>query len=256
MKEDTRWMLAAGTGLVLLSSALYAAHYLLFHDLHHIMVFGLHELAFVPLEVLVVTLIIDRMLESREKERRREKLNMVIGTFFSSAGTPLLGMLVQADPCIGSLRERLVVRDSWKKDTFSSVKEILGKYDCGVEIDRVDLGAVRDFLTKNQDFLLRLEENPMIFEHESFTDLILAISHLAEELKARKNLSTLPGDDTSHLAIDLRRVYSRLIPEWLRYMEYLQGQYPYLFHLAMRTNPFDPAASVVIGSAAQPPDFS
>lgn len=250
MKEDTRWLLTVGTGLVLLSLALYATHYLLFHDLHHIMVFGLHELAFVPLEVLVVTLIIDRMLESRERERRKEKLNMVIGTFFSTAGTPLLRMLVRADPCIGTLRERLVVRDNWKKENFTAVKEMLGTYDCGVEIGRVDLGAVRDFLLKNQDFLLRLEENPMIFEHESFTDLILAISHLAEELKARESLDGLPNDDTGHLAIDLKRVYSRLIPEWVRYMEYLQGHYPYLFHLAMRRNPFDSAASVVIGKAA------
>ena len=247
MKEDTRWLLTVGTGLVLLSLALYITHYLLFHDLHHIMVFGLHELAFVPLEVLVVTLIIDRMLESRERERRKEKLNMVIGTFFSTAGTPLLRMLVQADPCIGTLRESLVIRDSWKKENFTAVKEMLGVYECGVEIDRVDLGAVRDFLMKNQDFLLRLEENPMIFEHESFTDLILAISHLAEELKARESLEGLPKDDTAHLAIDLKRVYSRLIPEWVRYMEYLQGHYPYLFHLAMRRNPFDSQASVVIG---------
>jgi hypothetical protein len=29
-------------------------------------------------------------------------------------------------------------------------------------------------------------------------------------------------------------------------MEYLRDNYPYLFSLAMRKNPFDPAASVVI----------
>ena len=37
-------------------------------------------------------------------------------------------------------------------------------------------------------FFLRLVENPMVFEHETFTDLILAINHLDEELKARDNL--------------------------------------------------------------------
>ena len=61
------------------------------------------------------------------------------------------------------------------------------------------------------------------------------------------NLSRLPKDDRGHLAIDFKRVYSRLIPEWLHYMEYLQTQYPFLFHLAMRKNPFDLSASVVIG---------
>lgn len=247
MKEETRWKLAAGVGLVLLSLALYATHYLLFNDLHHIMVFGLHELAFIPIEVLVVTLIIDELLAMREKKQRMEKLNMVIGTFFSTLGTPLLAQLVRADPCIDTLRQRLVVQNSWKKNDFLEMKKVMQEYSCGVDIGKIDLVAARDFFLKNEEFLLRLVENPMVFEHESFTDLILALSHLTEELKARDNLSGLPTDDRGHLAVDFQRVYSRLIPEWLRYMEYLQADYPFLFHLAMRKNPFDASASVIIG---------
>jgi hypothetical protein len=33
-------------------------------------------------------------------------------------------------------------------------------------------------------------------------------------------------------------------------MEYLRAHYPYLFSLAMRKNPFDTSASVVIGKGA------
>ena len=247
MKEETRWKLTLGAGLVVLSLALYATHYLLFHDLHHIMVFGLHELAFIPIEVLVVTLIIDGLLATREKNQRMEKLNMVIGTFFSSTGIPLLAQLIRADPCIDTLRQRLVVQTSWKEDDFSEMKKFMQEYSCSVDIDTIDLVAAREFCLKNEEFLLRLVENPMVFEHESFTDLILAFSHLTEELKARQNLSALPKDDRGHLAKDFRRVYSLLIPEWLRYMEYLQAHYPFLFHLAMRKNPFDASAAVVIG---------
>lgn len=250
MKEETRWKLTMGVGLVVLSLALYATHYLLFHDLHHIMVFGLHELAFIPIEVLVVTLIIDELLATREKNQRMEKLNMVIGTFFSTMGTSLLAQLVRADPTIDTLRQRLVVQNSWKKNDFLEMKKVMQEYSCSVDIEKIDLAAAREFCLENEEFLLRLVENPMVFEHESFTDLILAISHLTEELKARDSLSGLPKDDLGHLGVDFRRVYSRVIPEWLRYMEYLQTQYPFLFHLAMRKNPFDASASVVIGQAA------
>jgi hypothetical protein len=250
MNEDTRWKLAAGIGLLALSLGMYIIHFLIFQDFYHISIYFLGDLAFIPIEVLVVTLIIEQLLESREKKQRLEKLNMVIGTFFSTAGTPLLALLVRADPGIGAQRQRLVVRDNWKESDFAAMKEIMQDYSCGIETGRIDLDAVRDFLLKNEDFLLRLVENPMIFEHESFTDLILAVSHLTEELKARNSLSGLPAEDTGHLGIDLRRVYSRLIPEWLRYMEYLQAHYPYLFHLAMRKNPFDTSASVVIGREA------
>ena len=192
MKDDTRWKLIAGMALVTLSLALYTTHYLLFHDLHHIMVFGLHELAFIPIEVLVVTLIIDQMLESREKKQRMEKLNMVIGTFFSTTGTPLLSLLSRADPCIDTLRPSLVVRDNWTDKEFSTLKSTVGHYSCGVKEENVDLEALRAFLLSNEEFMMRLVENPMIFEHESFTDLILAISHLTEELKARGSLAPLP----------------------------------------------------------------
>jgi hypothetical protein len=247
MKEDTWWKLFAGMALVTLSLALYTAHYLIFQDAHHIIIYLLGDIAFIPLEVFVVTLIIDQMLESREKRQRMEKLNMVIGTFFSTTGTPLLSLLSRADPCIDTLRPDLVVRDSWTDRDFTALKSAVGDYTCGVQEDRVDLDALRVFLLKNEEFMMRLVENPMIFEHESFTDLILAISHLTEELKSRESLASLPPEDIIHLGGDCRRVYSLLVPEWVRYMEYLRAHYPYLFSLAMRKNPFDTSASVVIG---------
>jgi hypothetical protein len=250
MKDDTRWKLIAGMALVTLSLALYTAHFLIFQDAHHIIIYLLGDIAFIPLEVFVVTLIIDQMLESREKKQRMEKLNMVIGTFFSTTGTPLLSLLSRADPCIDTLRPDLVVRDSWTNKEFSTLKSTVGHYSCGVQEDRVDLEALRTFLLKNEEFMMRLVENPMIFEHESFTDLILAISHLTEELKSRDSLASLPPEDIIHLGGDCRRVYSLLVPEWVRYMEYLRAHYPYLFSLAMRKNPFDTSASVVIGKGA------
>jgi hypothetical protein len=103
MKEDTRWKLSVGIGLVTLSLVLYAVHYQLFHDEHHLFIFFLGDLAFVPVEVLIVSLIIDQMLQSREKQQRIEKLNMVIGTFFSNTGTQLLSLFAHADPGISAL---------------------------------------------------------------------------------------------------------------------------------------------------------
>ncbi|MFA5416062.1 MAG: hypothetical protein WC295_11250, partial [Methanoregula sp.] len=87
MKEETRWKVIVGVGLVTLSVLIYAAHYLIFQDDHHLFIFFLGDLAFIPIEVLIVTLIIDQLLAAREKRQRLEKLNMVIGMFFSSVGT-------------------------------------------------------------------------------------------------------------------------------------------------------------------------
>ena len=87
------------------------------------------------------------------------------------------------------------------------------------------------------------DQNPNLLEHDSFTDLLWAVFHLAEELAWRQDLRRLPGSDLSHLTGDIERAYTRLITEWLDYMRHLKGSYPYLFSLATRTNPFDPDAS-------------
>ncbi len=246
MKEDTRWKLIAGILLITLTLAMLTAHYLIFQDEHHLFIFFAGDLAFIPIEVLVVTLIIDQMLESREKQRRMEKLNMVIGTFFSKIGTPLLAQLVLADPAIDNIKEHVIIGADWHNEMFRDVQACLKDHSCSVSIELVDLEALKRFLTSHEDFLLRLVENPMVFEHETFTDLILAVDHLDEELKARDNLTCLPAPDLAHLAKDMQRVYSLLVPEWLKYMEYLKIHYPYLFSLAIRKNPFDQSASVVI----------
>ncbi|HHN81139.1 MAG TPA: hypothetical protein ENN11_00760 [Methanomicrobia archaeon] len=129
--------------------------YVIVHDIHHIFIYMVGDVAFVPIEVLLVTLLIHRLLH------------------------------------------------------------------------------------EERDFLVRVLENPLLLEHESFTELMQAVFHLAEELESRKDLSSLPASERSHLSLDMKRVYTRLVTQWLLYMRYLKDHYPYLFSLAMRTNPFD-----------------
>jgi hypothetical protein len=246
MKEDLRWKMFVGIGLVTLTLLLMTIQLEIFQDPSYLFPYLLADLAFIPLEVLCVTLIIDSMLTSRERQQRMEKLNMVIGIFFSRIGTPLISRFVKTDTQTRPLEEPMAAGPEWTADRFRAAHDSLAGWKCSIDPSRVDLGTLREFLLGNEDFLLRIVENPMVFEHESFTDLILAVTHLAEELKARGDLSRLPPSDIAHLKGDMERVYARLVPEWLKYMEYLQRSYPYLFSLAMRTNPFDANAKVVV----------
>jgi hypothetical protein len=49
------------------------------------------------------------------------------------------------------------------------------------------------------------------------------------------------------LAGDIKGAYVSFVTEWLEYMRHLKSDCPYLFSLALRTNPFDPKASPVAG---------
>ena len=242
----TNWQAALGVSLVGLSAVLYVFHYTLFHDVHHIFIYLVGDVAFVPIEVLLVTVIIHRLLTKREMRTRLEKLNMVIGAFFSEVGIKLLTYLSDFDPKLDAIRKSLIVESDWSDEDFMRVSMGLRDYDYRVDITKVDLEHLRDFLMGRRDFLVRLLENPSLLEHESFTDLLRAVFHLAEELEGRGGLRQLPESDYKHLAGDIKRVYVLLARAWIDYMKYLKRNYPYLFSLAMRTNPFDQEASPVV----------
>ena len=189
------------------------------------------------------------MLAKREKKIRLEKMTMVIGTFFSEVGTNLLTVFSLHDPQVNRIRDDLIITGKWTDRDFTDISKKLKKYTYGIDIVQTDLHELLTFLVGKRDFLLRLLENPVLLEHESFTQLLHAVFHLTEELGFRDDVTLLPESDIKHIAGDIERVYHLLVNQWLDYMKYLQGNYPYLFSLAMRTNPFDKSASPVISDS-------
>jgi len=57
---------------------IYIILYAIFTDPHHIFIFLIGDQAFVPIEVLLVTLIIEHLLKERERRALLHKLNRVI----------------------------------------------------------------------------------------------------------------------------------------------------------------------------------
>lgn len=186
------------------------------------------------------------MVRKRDKELRMEKVNMIVGLFYSELGGSLLKFFAEADPDIEEMARELAEASGWPEGRFATEADRLGKVAYAVDFDRVDLPGLKDFLARKGDFLLRLLENPTLLEHESFTELLRAIFHLREELLNREDLAELPAPDRKHLSLDVLRVYGQIVRYWVVYMGYLKKNYPYLFSLAMRTNPFDKTASVIV----------
>ena len=189
---------------------------------------------------------IESMIDERERKTRIEKLNMIIGTFFSEIGTKILRTMISHDPDIDEIRAVLIVTNNWSDEEFARARSVLENHNYNLDSCDVSMEDLHRFLSDNKGFLLAMLENPQLIEHDSFTPLLQALYHLAEELNARECLTSLPKTDCAHLSGDLNRVYRLLTIEWLTYMQYLKHNYPYLFSLAMRRNPFDRNASVII----------
>jgi hypothetical protein len=236
-----------GCLLILLSIFVYAIHYAIFRDAHHIGLFVVSDIAFVFIEVLLVTLIIHKLLSDREKQAMIKKLNMVIGAFFSEVGTDLLNLSSPFDANHEQLAGGLLVNNEWTAKQFETIGQVVAGHKYKIDAGRGDIAQLRDFLIGKRDFLLSLLGNPNLLEHESFTELLWAVFHLTEELAHRKDVTKLSKTDADHISGDIDRAYKLLAREWLSHMEHLKKDYPYLFSLAVRCNPFDPQAAAEVG---------
>jgi hypothetical protein len=237
------WYVLLGWSLLVVSGVAYFVQIIIFRRTEDTFFYMLQDIAFVPIQVLLVTLILNELLRRREKRALLGKMNMAIGVFFSEVGTALLRSFAALDPQVEVLRSDLMLSNAWSRREFTKMRRRYRTYAGETDLQKIDLGCLKAFLLGKRDFMLNLLQNPNLLEHESFTDLLWAVFHLAEELVQRKSFKGLPDTDYQHLAGDMKRVYGLLISEWLAYMEHLKQKYPYLFSLAIRMNPFDPDAT-------------
>jgi len=241
------WQFWVGLGLFVLSIVLY---FLLYEArpgrVEDMFFYTFLDLAFIPINVLFVGLIINGLLNYRERGAQNKRLNMLIGAFFSEVGTDLLAELRAFDPDLEALRADLICRNDWSSAAFERARADVSDSGKHVSASLGDLATLRDFLLPKRSFMLGMMQNPSLLEHEQFTDQLWAVLHLADELAARPSLEGLPAADMAHLSIDIRRAWLALLREWLAHMEHLKDDYPYLFALAVRVNPFDPDATAVV----------
>jgi hypothetical protein len=227
------------TAIFLAASALfYYIHYLIFGDPHHIFIYLLGDLAFLPLEVFLVVIVIERILTRREKQAMLRKLNMVIGAFFSEVGNSLLADLIDHFDNREEISRNLNINEDWTARDFKTAVAFAYHLKIDIDVRKLDLEGLKAFLAQKRVYLLTLLENPNLLEHDRFTDLLWATTHLDEELEARPSLKDLPESDLEHLAVDIQRMYDHLASEWLDYVQHLKSSYPFLYSLVLRTHPF------------------
>jgi hypothetical protein len=225
---------------------MYLIDYLIFRDTRQLLIQLVDNLAFIPISVFIVVVVLGRLIARQEKLQILHKLNMVVGAFFSEVGNTLIHRLLNAYERNEEISKSFSIDGSWTRERFKSA--IASSVSIASEPDghAINFEELKAFLTSKRQFLLNLLENPNLMEHDQFSDLLWAIFHLAEELEARPCVTGLSGPDLKHIEGDIGRVYGQLISQWLSYAEHLKDTYPYLFSLTVRMNPFlsHPSATI------------
>jgi len=244
MRSYWKWALGAVGVAVILALCLYhiwlTGRPVTFFD------YFVLDIAFLPLQVIVVSVIIERLLHERERRAMLKKMNMVIGAFFSEVGNELLRRTVQSCPPPSDWSAPFSADADWDDRSYLAAMARIDRMQCAPQPSPAQLGELKEFLLARRVFILALLQNPNLLEHEAFTDLLWAVTHLTEELAARASLLDLPPPDLAHLDGDLNRAFRLLIREWLSYLRHLRAEYPYIYSLALRANPLRPDRSAIV----------
>jgi len=245
MKYST-WYLIIAVALLALSTVFYMLQIHIFHNEEETFFLMLQDLSFVPINVLLVTLIIDRLLKRREKQNLLNKMNMVIGVFFNDIGMELLQISGGFIENIDEINNGLQISQRWNNRDFNEITKNFSIKPNRFILNNENLTILKGFFEKKKAGLLVLLANPNLLEHDTFTNMLWAVFHLADELSHRSDFAVLPKSDLDHLKVDMSRAYILVVSEWASYMKHLKNDYPYLFSIAVRTNPFNPEAEIVV----------
>ena len=251
MSKRLSWKLKFSIVMVLLIIIIYGSNYLVLGDAEHIISYIWTHLGFIPVDVLIVAFLLDEIIEKKEKEAMLEKLDMLMSTFFSEVGNELINQLSTANKYKAST-ENLKSIKNWNEDDFDNklaeLKDASLDFQASLSAEEREefLENLRTLLAGKREFIINLINNPNLLEKEEFTELINAILHLDEELEHRKDLTLVTDTDFGHLNGDMKRVYDKLVYEWVYYLKYLYKHYPYMIALVVRTNPFDEDADVYV----------
>lgn len=230
--------------LLLLSAGLYALQLVVFAKPADTSFYFLQDLAFLPLQVAIVTLALGGFISSREKKERLRKIDMAISAFFIESGSEIIRCLIAFETLPESTLALLRVDTSWEATDFRRAREQLARTPMRADCAKGDLACLKTSLSARREFMMLMLENPNLLEHDAFTDMLWAVFHLTDELLARDSLNNLPRADIAHLEGDIERAFAALLRQWLANMEHLKATYPYLYSLEVRRNPFGESSVV------------
>lgn len=227
-----------GVLLVVLSGFIYLVHFFLFHNHHYIIQEHLlGELGFIPIEVLFVSLILHKVIEYQDKKKNLEKINILIGVFYSELGQDLLLYFSKSDSNYKNWISNLKITPTCKENVFKEGLKSVEKHVSDLSLNIAELKLFSQTILEKREMLIRFLENPMLLEHEAFTDLITALFHLTEEFEKRLYLDNLKVNDKKHLLKDMNIVYKLSLVEWIIYLKHLKKEFPDLYLFELDTNP-------------------
>ncbi len=217
--------------LLAVSIFIYMFQILVFHDPTTTEFYLLQDLAFMPITIIVATIVVGEVVNEKEKRERKENTKMVTSTFYTQIGGEMMGVLVN------QLENKEEVVDILQREIHSEsdVEDMQQKIrNCSLhmQFDEAVSDRISRMLAENRMALLVLSSNPMILEQRSFTNLLWGLFHLEDEFRLRGSYAEMTQEDRLHLAADFEKVLRLLLLNSVPNAKYLQDMFPSLYQTA------------------------
>ncbi|WP_187115833.1 hypothetical protein, partial [Paraclostridium sordellii] len=160
--------------LIALSAVMFLIHYLVFGQALNTAYYSLMNLCFIPINSLVVTIILEKLIDYRAKKDRIEKINMLVGIFFTEVGGKLMHLIIDSDKDAKNYITNF--------EDLNNIKKCLNEYDYKVDMNNIDLCSIKNILLENNNLFVTLISNENVFQHQIFTDLLMSVVHLRDEI--------------------------------------------------------------------------
>lgn len=217
-----------------LSASIYFLQLYLFKDPATTGFYLLQDLAFLPTTIAVATIVVGKIMEYHEKQNRISKTRMLASSFFSDNGFKLLKILLSFTTVSPEIKDILKINPNWTSKQFATAANKAKTYSFPIHFSTEQLENLKNIFAEKRMALLIIMSNPLLFDHEDFTDMLWAILHLSDELTIRENLTSIPKEELYHLNDDIERVIQGLLANWFMHISYIKDEYPHLYLLALK----------------------
>lgn len=208
--------------LLAISACIYGMQILIFKDVRNTEFYIFQDMAFIPISIAITTVVVGELLDINNKRDSRQKTRMLTSTFFSDIGFELMSMLALVSNIDEGLLHTINATELSESDKITTIK------NSGLTVN-ADMGIytiISDVIIASKTDILILSSNPMLYDHEYFSDLLWELLHLMDEFRLRGDYVKLTQNDLTELNSDFAQVLELLLINWVVNAKYLKETYP------------------------------
>ncbi len=221
------------TMLIILSAAIYGLQLIIFRDPQTTAFYIFQDMAFMPFTIAIATIVVGEVMNDRERKERLEKTQMLTSSFFTELGAELLFELTdlaEADDTFIHAFESTRITD---ESSLHAMQELTRNSKFKIHLTEESYNSIRTMIREHRTMLLVISSNPLLLEHEDFTNMLWSIFHLLDEFRLRGDYQNFSQQDLSHIETDLAETMQLLIISWYVNILYTKNHYPNFFNTAL-----------------------